>query len=458
VKTVSAQVQEPRHIVILRRLIWSYFFLLVFEGALRKWVMPFAANPILIIRDPIVIAAYIVAWRAGLFPRNTLVIVAAYLGLVLFVAGVIATGGNFFVAGYGWRADFLHIPFIFLIGRVLTAADVRRVGYWVLLIAIPMALLMVVQFRSPANSWINAGSDENFKQIASAMGRIRAPGTFSFIVGPVYYFTLVTVFLLYSQYKSRYPLWLTMTSTAALLMALAISGSRSMVMSVAIVLVTAITICAVVKPVLALRWIGSLAIVGVLALGIADTPIAREGLDVFSTRVSNAGKAEGGAEGFLHRFVTDFTSAGPAFFESPEIGYGLGMGTNVGAVLVSGKAQFLLAEAEWPRLVFESGPVLGLLLIVFRVWLAIWVGVQCIRYAAAKDPLPVLLISATFLGILNGPFGQPTVLGFAVSISGLALAAMRVPRVRGVSHSSPSRLPEETGKSAGHLPLNLSPL
>ena len=35
--------------------IWLYFFLWIFEGALRKWVLPSLATPLLIVRDPIAI-------------------------------------------------------------------------------------------------------------------------------------------------------------------------------------------------------------------------------------------------------------------------------------------------------------------------------------------------------------------------------------------------------------------
>jgi hypothetical protein len=39
------------------------------------------------------------------------------------------------------------------------------------------------------------------------------------------------------------------------------------------------------------------------------------------------------------------------------------------------------------------------------------------------NPLPLLLFSSSFLPMLNGQFGQPTILGFTVFTTGLALAA-----------------------------------
>src|SRR3954463_5792714 len=51
-------------------LIMAYIFMLMIEGVFRKWVVPQLSNPLLIIRDPILIAIYFMALRAHVFPRN----------------------------------------------------------------------------------------------------------------------------------------------------------------------------------------------------------------------------------------------------------------------------------------------------------------------------------------------------------------------------------------------------
>ena len=38
----------------MRLLIWAYLWLLLFEGAIRKWIAPGLDAPLLVIRDPIV--------------------------------------------------------------------------------------------------------------------------------------------------------------------------------------------------------------------------------------------------------------------------------------------------------------------------------------------------------------------------------------------------------------------
>ena len=41
----------------IRQLLWIYFWLLIFEGALRKWILPGLSNPLLLVRDPVALLA-----------------------------------------------------------------------------------------------------------------------------------------------------------------------------------------------------------------------------------------------------------------------------------------------------------------------------------------------------------------------------------------------------------------
>src|ERR1044072_9111145 len=43
----------------------------------------------------------------------------------------------------------------------------------------------------------------------------------------------------------------------------------------------------------------------------------------------------------------------------PLLGFGLGVGTNVGANLMTGQTDFVLAEDEWERVMCKSGAILG---------------------------------------------------------------------------------------------------
>ena len=109
---------------------------------------------------------------------------------------------------------------------------------------------------------------------------------------------------------------------------------------------------------------------------------------------------------------------------APIGGYGLGIGTNGGAKFLTGRAMFLLTEGEWGRVILESGPILGLAYLLWRTLLTARLGFLSFRKLRQGEIFPIMLFAAGFVSLLNGQFGQPTNLGFAVFVCGLCLASM----------------------------------
>lgn len=447
--TSDAQAHYKRDLFWIKQLIWLYFFLLIFEGALRKWVLPGYSNPLLIVRDPIVVAAYILAYRSGLFPRNVFISVAAVIAFVSLGVSFFISRESPTIAIYGFRTNFLQLPFIFLIAKAFDARDVEKVGYWTFILSVPMAVLMVLQFLSPPTAWINLGLNDN-AQIASALGRIRPPGTFSFISGPIFFYSLVAAFLLHTQFDKRYPTWLVVAATTATLCAIVVSGSRTLAANIGVVFLIGLICCLFLRPVLVLRWIGLLAVLGVAAFFLSKLSFFNIGVEVFSARISNASDSEGGSTGFLARFAAGFMGFIPELYEAPLGGKGLGMGTNVGLALMMDKSQFIWYEDEWARHVLESGPILGVSFILYRLMLTLWIGVVALRHAARRDPLPLLLFGTFVLTLLNGIISQTTILGFMIFLSGICLSATRVGKKTRVlsAQSTPELEVTETQEAA----------
>ena len=61
-----------------------------------------------------------------------------------------------------------------------------------------------------------------------------------------------------------------------------------------------------------------------------------------------------------------------------------------------GQSTFLLSENEWTRIIFESGPILGLAFLMWRTLLAVYLGVVSLRALTRGEILPLLLFSAGF--------------------------------------------------------------
>lgn len=414
----------------IQRLIWLYFWLWIFEGVLRKWVVPQLSAPLLIIRDPVVLGAYFLALRAGIFPKNLFTKIIIGLAFFSFLGGlatIITSDKNLTVPVilFGMRTNFLYFPLIFLIPKVFSLDDVKILGRWLLLLVVPMAILMVYQFSSSPDNFINRGVNADMTQLTSAGGKVRPSGTFSFTTGAAQYLSLVTSLLSYGLFQSKlYPYWLLIASGVGLVLALAVSGSRSALGLVGVVLIC-LMVGLLVRPALIGKSYKFLVLVGLVYFGISFVPFFNEGVEIFSARVESANSVEASSGGIVGRFFGGFLEPFRNVDQIPPLGYGLGMGTNVGAVLLTGKAQILLTEGEWGRIIFESGFVLGLLYILLRIAIVGRLGWLSIKSAAAGNILPLLFFGNCGMMLLNGQFSRSSDLGFTVLVSGLCLASTK---------------------------------
>ena len=416
----------------VRRLIWLYFALLICEGALRKWVVPQLSDPLLIIRDPIVILIYLLAIRARVFPRSNFIYSLAIITAISWVSGILvllpylSIKYAVLVTGFGFRSNFLHLPLIFVIPAVFTIKDVKRMGWWMILGMIPMAVLMAYQFHAAPDSFINrtVGLGEE-QQIHTGGGKIRPPGTFSFISGAIFYLTITTAFLLHAVLtRLRYKSWILLVSGAGLIVGVAVSGSRGAVISVGLVVAT-LAFILVIRPDSVPKFGRILLLVLVMGWALSHVPILRQGVGIISDRFTeSAQEAETSiAGGLLSRVFEGYFEGFEVIDRVPLFGYGLGIGTNGGAHFLSGRAGFLLAENENSRVLLESGSVLGLAFIMWRLALTARIFYLAFLQLRLGRILPILLFSSGFFALLNGPFGQPTNVGFAVLLMGLCLAA-----------------------------------
>jgi len=423
----------------VKRLIWIYFWLLIFEGAFRKWILPGLSTPLLLVRDPVVLAIYLMVLAENKFPRNAFMKCLGGLSVACFLASFTGNG-TLAVTLFGMHADFLHLPLIFIIPQYFDLTDVRRIGRWVLVILLPMTLLAALQFRAGPESRINVGvGGEVGGQLFAAADKVRASGTFSFVTGLVSFLALSSAFLFHDFLEKRvFPRVLVLAGLPALIFALGISGSRSAVLEVTVVFAAGALACL-------RRWekfgraFLQIALIYFIFLMLSHSATFREGIDVQLSRFESGG---GVKVGVLDRYFGGFGEAADAMDNAPFLGYGLGLGTNAGASLVTGLRGFLLAEGEWPRVILESGPILGPLYLLLRVAMILYAFGRA--WAALKNgqTLPLLLLGMAGLEMLTGQFGQSASLGFAVLGMGLTLAATNLPITAGAKQESLLSKPE----------------
>lgn len=418
-----------RKVSLIRKGIWLYFFLLIFEGALRKWVLPSLSVPLLIVRDPVAIWLLYEGLKLGVFKPNGYVVSMWIVSITAFIMALLVGHGSLPVAVYGLRITLLHFPLIFLIGKVFNREEAIYLGRWLLWISIGMTALLAVQFYSPQSAWVNrgVGGDLEGSGFSGAAGYFRVPGTFSFTTGLSSFYGLLAGYVFYfwlNRVQREVPRWLLVVSTVCLLMAIPLSISRGLLFQV-IVSFLFLLVTGGFRPKFFSRMLTSVAIGGCLILVLANFDFFQTAISAFTERFTAASKAEGGLEGtlidrFLGGMVKSITDSDVPFW-----GLGMGMGTNAGAQLLVGKKVFLIAEHEWGRLVGEMGIMFGVAAIAIRMFLVASLFYRSWRAKEKNNLLPWLLLSFAALIILQGQWAQPTALGFAVLSGGLVLASLK---------------------------------
>ena len=152
-------------------------------------------------------------------------------------------------------------------------------------------------------------------------------------------------------------------------------------------------------------------------------------LEVFTHRFTSANETEGGVSGvFVDRFLGGLVGAIIESAQKPFFGYGIGMGTSVGSMLIAGDhTVYLISEGEWGRLIGEMGIIMGFSVILIRIAFVWNLAVDSFKKLATGDFLPWMICSVGILAIMQGQWAQPTSLGFDVVLGGLTLAALRTP-------------------------------
>jgi hypothetical protein len=424
-----------KDLIYIKHLIWVYFLFLLFEGAVRKWILPALAEPILIVRDPIALIIIIKAIKIQLLKPNIELMGFIGIGFVSFLSAIIFGHLNLAVAIFGARAMFLHFPLIFIIGLVFNKTDVLEIGKSILILLIPMTVLVIIQFYSPQNSFVNIGVGGDLKGagFGGALGFFRPPGTFSFINGLSLFYGLAASFVFYFLYENNVlSKWLIYFSTICLIISIPFTISRTVLFQT--VLAFTFTFVFILKNKNHFWGIVIFCfVILILFFLIQASKTFGIGVKAFTSRFESASLAEGGLKGTLvdRLFGTLIESVKNAIDE-PFWGSGIGSNTNVGFKLLGHKKGSTISDYEWERTFKEIGPFLGIIFIFFRVMLSVNILIKSIKKNRNKEFLSWMLLSFSFLQILQGQISQPTSLGFIVFSGGLTIAAMNTRNILAV--------------------------
>ena len=447
--TPAAAARSPARELARRRvvqLVFAVYLLAIFEGALRKYVLPQFGQYIFFIRDPVVAWAFVVATRWQLWPRGGALWRAtqwaAVLGvglLILQVAFGPPSDLRLLLGVYGWRAYFFYTPLAFLVGATFERDDLLRLARFTLLLAVPISVLVTAQFFSPPGAAINVGTSDDkllqFQNLVVDTEHVRTTGPFSSNVGQGQFdttaFAMLLALVIMPAARRRIRLLTLLAGGGAVLTCVALSGSRGTILHAAMILLFALPLALLVRDG-ATRTRAALI---PIALGIGAVvlyPIVfPESFAAFTLRWTNAEHYESNVGGVFGRALLGFTDFGRLTDAVPPLGFGLGFGGNAALLLkatIDGVQPGVYAETDYARHMVDLGAVCGVSYIVFRLVFVAWLLRQVVRATRRSgDTLPLMLFAYAGYVILIGQItGNGSINVYGWLFAGVCLAACRV--------------------------------
>jgi hypothetical protein len=420
-------IQQITHnrVSIIKILFWVYFLLLIFEGVLRKWLIPQFSAPLLIMRDPVGLLILLEAYRTNKWPQKWSLVLGVLATIMIGLCSIqMIVLDNPLLASY-----LLPFPIAFIMGENLDANDLRKFSLCIIWILLPETILEIAQYLAPVSSALNVGAYEGANQITYVGTKVRASGTFSFVVGPANYGPLAAAFILNNLLNIKVvKKWILWPATVALIISVSIVGSRTFVY-----LFVAIIACAGIFVLFnATRLIHamklSVPVVAVFCL-TSLLPIFSASSKNLDERFKMASEAEGGdaKQAVVQRTIVPFISRieDTDYFNNP-IGIGMGRGATAISKYLFGRAEFIAGENELDRCMTEMGPLVGITFELFRLCLALFVLKMALICACDYgEPLALLLVPLMSCDVVFGTLEQPTVQGFMVISLAFSLAALK---------------------------------
>lgn len=422
------------------------YLLAIVEGAIRKYVVPEFGQYVFFVRDPFLLYAYLLAARHRLWPRRSLffkasVVVCALGLLLLLVQAAVGTASDsrWLLGVHGWRSYCLYVPLAALVGAQFRRADVMRFARITLLLAVPIAVLVMAQFASPPNSPVNVGvaaeEELQFKAAGLTRDHVRTTGPFTSSAGQQQFVVTACGFLLalllLPAARRGVGLLPLLISAGAILTCVALGGSRGTTLQCGLAVAFALVIGLVGRGA-ALKTKALAIPLALSAAAVVLYPILFPvGFKTFVDRWEGAAIAERGFEGGVFgRALFGIVDFLRLLDTVPALGYGLGYGSNASIVLrakIDGVMPGLLVEADFSRHMVDLGPLLGLCYIVLRIVLVVWLARLALRATRlAPDPMPMMLFAYAGYVLFGGQItGNGTINVYGWLFVGLCIAASR---------------------------------
>ncbi|MBD2129918.1 hypothetical protein NDI39_22810 [Microcoleus sp. ZQ-A2] len=362
-----------------RRSVKAVLVILVLEGALRKWVLPQASDMMYFLKDVILLGAYIKYYVLSTSERKYPLKGQVINSLIFLVAGwglfqaFNSSLGSPIVGLLGLRSYIFYIPLMWMAPNLFQSEEeLYQYLRSYLLLTIPVCLLGIAQFYSPASSPINTYAPGVIKNVATFGNEnsVRVTGTFSFISGFSLYlivcFGLLLPLILRKQsWKWK---WIFISELLLVSVNLLMTGSRTSGISAGLFLLGYLIVLGLKLPARTLNLLRKFFVPAII-VAIAAFIWFRPALEAYWYRSTKTHDVS-------YRVVSSFVEPFEFMKYKQLDGYGTGA-THQGSAMLRrvlnlppGEVISVYHEAEMGRIALELGPVGFLFWYGLRVSLA----------------------------------------------------------------------------------------
>ena len=348
-----------------RRSVAIVFLLVITEGALRKWFLPQFSDLLYFLKDLVLLGAYLRFFVVSKqMPKLSFPSYYIKFFLLLSVGWCVFQAfnpslGSPIVGIFGLRGYLFYVPLMWLIPNLFeTEDDLYRALRWYLLLAIPVCILGIVQFYSPASSPLNiyAGGIDPTAGF-SGTGRLRITGTFPYISGYAIYLGVCFAVLVPLLLRPQPRLW-TWTGIATMALVVAnslMTGSRGIILFEGLYLLGFIFLLMLRKPFKMQAYLRRFTL-PIFISTIVLVYWLRPAFDAFASR------STGASDNLADRVAKSFTLLPYFQFKGMD---GFGVGATHQAIstlrstlgLPSGETIPIGFESEIGRIALELGPI-----------------------------------------------------------------------------------------------------
>jgi hypothetical protein len=373
--------------------LFGVFVLLVFEGVLRKWAFPAAQAQIYLVKDAILLAAYLGFVLDGRRNQPALRGVAS-IKIVLLLAFAFGcfevfnpNSPSILVGLTGLKTYFLYVPIAFILPYAFKSREhLLHMIRLYLLMAIPVALLGFIQVVAGADSFVNTYvSHTEGPAVLVHFGSeniVRTSGTFSYISGYTTFLSFVAFLAIGYNLANGWRIKNNVAPIVALTLvvgAMFTTGSRAPIYTLVATGPVILWLAAFgrVLPVrTAVRLCLLVPIVAFLALHLSP-----RAFEAFAQRATES------SDSTVDRLLYPINQTIEALSGAPTLGMGIGA-THPSALTIMGTREpwwlgDLLIEDEMARVTVELG-FIGFLLIYLLRFVIVGFALHCAL--SFKDP------------------------------------------------------------------------